>query len=589
MRLVHGLLLTLGSFLAVVLTTLYQPFYFDFENKTYDIRYGFRIRRQNYEDITIVDIDVRSLEKLGRFQSWPRRHFARVIRYLGSARLVGVDVLFSETDALGAQLREVVGRRLDSLHLPKEQVFPLLSFDAELAQAIKENGRVILVASYEDGRLIEPLGIFKRAARAVGMGNVVPDIDGVVRRASPVYEIGRNQTYPNFAFLMARYAQPGLKVDSTLVRQIAYRGEEGSFRRVSFYDVLEERIPREFFQDKVVLVGATALGLSDVHAAPFDPVFPGVELNANLIYGYEHNFFIKKSPYAVTLLLILLFSLAAVVLFYFFKPLTGAVITAVLYLVFLVGNQVLFSHNLWLEIVRPTYGLALGALVTLGYRFLFEERQKKAIRAMFGRYVSKEVVDHLVSSPPVLGGTRIEATVLFADIRNFTTLSEMLSPEAIVKILNDYFSLVTENIMKNRGMVDKFIGDGIMAVFGAPVSYPEHAFMAVKTALEMKVRIEQIREKYPIRVGIGVNTGPMICGNIGSHQRMDYTVVGDAVNLASRLEGLTKDYDAQIIVSEATYRAVETKVQAREIGWAKIKGKEKEVHIYEITGLKAAS
>ncbi len=586
MRLLSNLLLAVLSFIIILLISIYQPLYLDFENKTYDLRYGLKVSKKNFEEIVIVDIDARSLEKLGRFQNWPRSNFARIINYLDEVKALGVDIFWGESDSLSPQMKEAVGQRLDARQLPKQEIFPLLSFDQDLASAIRNNGKVIMVASYEEGRVLEPLEIFKSGARGVGLGTVVPDLDGVVRRATPVYKLSEGRSYPGFAYLIARYANSHLKIDTNRVYQIGYLGEEGSFRRISFYDVLEERIPKEFFRDKIVIIGATALGLFDNNPAPFDPIFPGVELHANLIYDYLYNYFIKGSPCYLTLLTIFILIVITVVLFAYLKPWTGGVLLVFVYIVFLIINHFFFTRNLWLEIVRPTYGIIVAVIATLGYRFLFEEKQKKIIKDMFGRYVSKDVVEFLVNNPPALGGKRVEATVLFADIRNFTTLSEKLSPEAIVKILNDYFSLVTRDIHANRGMVDKFIGDGIMAVFGVPVFYPDHALMAVKTALRMKVRIEELQEKYPIRVGIGINSGLMICGNIGSHDRMDYTVIGDSVNQAARLEALTKEFNAQIIISESTYEKVKDHIEARDLGWVRVKGKEQEIHIYEVLALK---
>lgn len=589
MKLSHGLILTLVSFLFVVAITAYQPFFLEFEHKAYDVRYGFKVSKKSFEDIIIVDIDIRSLEKLGRFQNWPRRYFAEVVRYLGSVRVLGIDILWAESDSLGQRMQDVVGPRLDSLTLPKEEIFSFFSFDQELAQAMEENGKAILVASLEEGRLLEPVPILRKAALGVGLGKVVADLDGVVRRTTPYYRIADNTApFPCFAYLIAARAAGMNETPDLKPRNIGFYGEEGSFRRLSFFDVLEKRIAPGFFKDKIVLIGATALGLYDVHPVPFAPVFPGVEINANLVYDYLNNYFVKSSPYYLTLLLILIFALLTVMLFYYLRPLKGAVVILFVYLVFLLGNQILFNYNLWLEIVRPTYGIIAAVIITLGYRFLFEERQKRAIREMFSRYVSEEVINELADNPPVLGGKKIDATVLFSDIRDFTTLSEKLSPEAIVKILNDYFTIIADEIFKNQGMVDKYIGDGIMAVFGAPVAYPDHALRAVKTALAMRDRVDEIREKYPIRIGIGINSGPMVCGNIGSHKRMDYTVIGDNVNLAARLEALTKDFNVQITMSDATFRAVESFVDARDLGMVKVKGKEREIHVYEVLGHKAA-
>ncbi len=590
MKFVHGLIITLGVFFLTLLLSVYQPFYLDFEHKTYDLRYQFKVKKQNFEDIAIVDIDVRSLEKLGRFQNWPRIYFAEVIRYLKVAKIIGVDILFAEADSLTHQAKQAVGLRLDSLGISKEEVFSSLSFDRDLAQAIKENGKVVLLASYEDDQLIEPLDIFKNEALAVGVGTVVPDLDGVLRRARPCYDlVDGSPPLPNFGYLIAARASSDTKVDINRMYNVGFLGSVGSFRRVSFFDVLEKRIPREFFRDKIILIGATALGLFDNRPVPFDPIFPGVELNANLIYDYLNNYFIKKVPDWLTLIIIFFLALLTVLIFFYLRPFSGAILIIIVLLCYLVLSNILFIQNIWIEIIRPTYAIIFALVATIGYRVLFEERQKKFIKDMFSRYVAKEVVDELVTNPPVLGGKKIDATVLFADIRNFTTLSERLSPDAIVKILNEYFTVVADEIFKYKGMVDKYMGDGIMAVFGAPVSYHDHALRAVKAALEMKDRVKEIQEKYPIKIGIGINSGLMVCGNIGSHKRMDYTVIGDNVNLAARIEPLTKEFEVEVIISEKTYQAVANAVTAHDLGSVKVRGREKEIRLYEVTGLRDGS
>jgi adenylate cyclase len=229
------------------------------------------------------------------------------------------------------------------------------------------------------------------------------------------------------------------------------------------------------------------------------------------------------------------------------------------------------------------------------YLLLTEERHSRQIKNIFSRYVSPQVVEQLVKDPRAelkLGGNKQVVTILFSDIRGFTTLSEELSPEAVVELLNEYFQTWTDMIFKYDGTVDKFIGDAIMAIFGAPVAHPDDPLRAVQAALAMQAALMELNTKWAaegkrmFKIGVGINTGEAIVGNMGSQQAMGYTVIGDAVNLASRLEGKTKDLGAEILISESTYQAVKNKVEAQEHQDITVKGKARAMSVYDVRGLK---
>ncbi|MEW6040639.1 MAG: adenylate/guanylate cyclase domain-containing protein, partial [Elusimicrobiota bacterium] len=257
---------------------------------------------------------------------------------------------------------------------------------------------------------------------------------------------------------------------------------------------------------------------------------------------------------------------------------------------FLTEYFIFAKFNFHMDFLKPGLSIILSFSGVMGYRLLTEEKEKRWIKKTFSYYLSPTVIDELAGNPDKLrlGGERKILTVLFSDIRNFTTISEKLNPEEVVGILNEYLSAMTDIVFKHSGTLDKFIGDAIMAFWGAPIYSEDHAEKAVECALEMIDKLKELQEEWKrqnkpiIDIGIGINTGEMVVGNLGSHQRMDYTVIGDNVNLGSRLEGLNKQYATHIIISEATNEAIKHKFKSKSLGQVSVKGKEKPVTIFEL-------
>jgi adenylate cyclase len=274
----------------------------------------------------------------------------------------------------------------------------------------------------------------------------------------------------------------------------------------------------------------------------------------------------------------------------------GAAVFVGLFAGYGVTVQYLFvSHGIWMNLVYPSASLILGYTSQTAYRFFTEERRARDIRKMFSSYVSKRIVDELIRDPATakLGGARKEITVLFSDIRGFTTFSEKHQPEEVVSMLNEYLDAMTRIIFEYDGTLDKFIGDAIMAFWGAPVGQPDHAERAVRCALSMTQKLGELQAKWTregkavLDTGVGINTGEMVVGNMGAEgKKMDYTAIGDHVNLGARLEGLTRQYNSHIIVSEFTYEKVRDIVAANPLGEVTVKGREKPVVIYDLVGLK---
>jgi len=295
------------------------------------------------------------------------------------------------------------------------------------------------------------------------------------------------------------------------------------------------------------------------------------------------------------LLLVLTLSIITTYLAFKLKPWLSLILTIIVFISFLVTCDILFDiKNIWFEIVRPSYALVFSYIVAIGYRYTIIERSKRELRRMFDRYVSTEIVEEIISNPLQLklGGERKDITVLFSDIRGFTSMSESMEPEAVVSILNDYLAAMTDVILSWGGTIDKFIGDAIMAVFGAPIPYEDHAYRAAKAALGMREALKKLWEKWEregkhtFDIGVGISSGVAIVGNIGSVRRTEYTAIGDIVNLGARIEPLNKEFNTHILITESVYERIKEKAKVVEIGEVKVRGKKQKVRLFELVGSK---
>jgi adenylate cyclase len=459
---------------------------------------------------------------------------------------------------------------------------------------------------------------FARYAKNFGYYNVLPDADGVVRR-EPVMVEFQGSFYPalDIAAALAFTNRPleevrvffnpnGLEridfgpitipTDPEGFVQIDYHGRAGTFPTYSLVDVVQRRLPPGAFRDRLVLIGPTATGIADMAVTPFQTeAFPGVEVHANFIDNLLEGRFIRRGlrENLIDMGFILLFSLGAGILLSV-VPSVRATAILVLFLGFFlwVAHYLFATQRIWIAAFLPTATLTFNYAGIISYRFFFEERERKKVRSAFQQYVSPGVINQLLQRPELLrlGGEEKELTAMFCDIRGFTTISEGLSPAALVDLLNEYLSEMTEVIFRHWGTLDKYIGDAIMAFWGAPFPQPEHAERACRAGLEMLQALNRLQSRWEAQgrprldAGIGINTGPMLVGNMGSTRRFNFTVMGDNVNLASRLEGLNKTFGTRLIVSDATYQTVQQKMLARELDLIRVKGKTKPVKIYELLG-----
>lgn len=385
----------------------------------------------------------------------------------------------------------------------------------------------------------------------------------------------------------------GGRLDGTYV--INFRGGVRSVRTIPYYQVLEGRVPPEFIRDKIVFVGAATVDLEDHFATPFLPMgpMPGVEVHAHAALTLLRGDALTMPHWLTTVAIIVLSSVATALIGsrlsagVGFLAAAGAVGAAILYAMWAFTTQ-----HVWVQLVPPVSAVALSYTLINGYRFAVEERERRRVQNVFGRYVSQDVVDQMLASGDEvpLGGVRQQVTVMFSDIRGFTSMSERLQAEEVVQLLNEYFAAMTGVIFDEGGMIDKFMGDAIMAVFGAPLPKPDDALGAVRAAVGMRKRLLELRDGWDtggarLDSGIGINTAEVIVGNIGSEARMEYTVIGDGVNLAARLEELSKDYGGGILIAEGTYDEVRDHVEAQFIDAVAVRGKTEPVKIYKVLGM----
>jgi len=602
--------------------------------------------------VVIVAVDDRSVATIGRWP-WPRPVVARLVDQLtaADAAVIGFDIVQSEATADHALdgLRErVEGIDETTWATLRRALGEMNSDDRILASAIRESNRVALGYFFEfdqgagapspaphsgynlerpsasgrgESRVPQAAGVranlpeMTAAARETGFFNIFPSPDGSVRSVPLVIRFNQQLAVP-LALAMLRAYQPGqqleiefaefgvravrvggvsVPVDEDGQMLVNYRGPKGTFEHVSAVDVLAGRVEPDTFRGKLVLVGVTATAVADVRVIAFDGVFPGVETHANVLDNILRRDFIARPRWVrlaeVGVILTAVLALAAVLRLV--RGVAGALVAAAFLGGYLVASQWAFiSTGYLLSVVYPLLAIAVTQVAIAVQQYTTEAREKREIRRAFGLYLPPALA-RLVSEQPdmlKLGGDKRELTVLFSDIRGFTATAERLPPETLVELLNVYLGEMTDVIFARGGMLDKYIGDAVMAVWGAPVPQADHAERACLAALDMVARLRTLQATWLQRgwpvlaIGVGLNTGEMIVGNMGSARRLSYTVIGDNVNLGSRLEGLNKLYGSQVIASEATVRAANGAVIARELDLVRVLGRASAVRIFEILG-----
>jgi adenylate cyclase len=493
--------------------------------------------------------------------------------------------------------------------------------DFDMGQAwIHNGGKVYSNVEANISKLAE-------AAESYGFINIRPDPDGTLRHAMLIARYRDQDFFPSLDLQVVReyekiqdqdvaafIAPNGLEriqLGNHTLRPahdgtdlINYTGSYGTYRHFSMWDVISGAVPPDSFRGKMVLVGATALGIGDIRNTPFEGVYMGVEVHANIIDNVLHSgekgqSFLTRglNDEMIDLGFILVFGLVFGFLFSHITPLYSTL--SMLATLALFGWFVYFmfaEEGRWLSFVIPAGTLAANYAAITSFRMIFEEREKRKIRKTFSQYLSPGVIKLIEKDPQKYirpGGEMKELTVMFSDIRGFTTISEGLTPDELVQLLNEYLGEMTDIVFATNGTLDKYIGDAIMAFWGSPYPQDDHAFRGCSCALRMIQRLDALNVKWksegrrPISIGIGLNAGPVNVGNMGSAKRLAWTVMGDNVNLASRLEGINKEYRTQIVINETTYRQVGDQFVCRDLDKIRVKGKNHPVNIYELLGVAA--
>jgi len=383
---------------------------------------------------------------------------------------------------------------------------------------------------------------------------------------------------------------------------ITFFGPEAvPFKQYSYYDIYADRV-QGFFEGKIFIVGSTAPALFDIKAVPHDQSYPAVEIHASLMNSFLTNSFVHRLPGWQDLVLLLLIGVIIGFFSYLFKPFIGALLTLVsIFIYFLIAMSLFNSDHLWIEIARPILTILLTFTIVMAYRYITEEKDRKFLQNTFKQYLSPELIDMMYKSrqQPLLGGEEGVRTAYFTDIQGFSTFSEKLgSPTRLVELLNEYLSEMTDILLKHYGTLDKYEGDAIIAFFGAPMPMEDHAYQACLTAIDMQETLDGLRKKWiaegdkwpeivhQMRMRIGINTGSITTGNMGSNIRKNYTMMGDAVNLAARLESAAKQYGIYTMISHNTYEMVKDQFIARQLDKITVVGKSEPVIVYELLARK---
>jgi adenylate cyclase len=552
------------------------------------------LREPVSDEVVIVSIDNRSIQELGVWP-WPREFHGNLIKKLegAGAKVIGYDVTFSEKGISDEEF-------LRNIASYKNLVFP---FEGSISLKPGQ------FPTFRETLL--PLPEI-RENYATGHSLFIADMDGTVRRAPFLIGLEDNLS-PSFALKILETAGEikittpekfnqeiildGQKypLDNFGLARIFFFGPVNTFKKYSFVDVLQGEGSLEQFRDKIVLVGSEAPDLHDEYFTPSSGSRPvsGVEIHANVVESILQNKTLREESSAKIIFLIIL-ALAAVAAFSvsYLKLRFALPLFFVYLLIYLIAAAIFFSEGVIFPIFYPLLALIFVYGLGVILRYLLIREEKRKLKKYFSLYVAKDVVNEILAHPEKvkLGGETKNLTILFSDIRGFTSVSEKMDAQNLVGLLNKYLTAMARIVLENRGVVDKFIGDAIMAFWGAPLPHENHAVSAVRTALEMSRELKKKNEEwkkinYPeIKIGIGLNTGEAVVGNIGSDDRFDYTVIGDNVNLASRLESLTKFYGVGIIISESTAEAVKDKFILRQIDCVAVKGKTQGIKIYEVLG-----
>lgn len=532
-------------------------------------------------EIIVVAIDDESISKIGQWP-WPREVFGQALERLNtfSPKVVGIDVIFAEPSRLGGADDAALENALQKITFPV--VLPVEASNLDI-----KNDKTIAY------NLIETLPRFRNHDSVrIGHVNLLLDQDGVARRF-PREVATKNAAFPSFSEQVFRASGSQEKFNTNeLSPRIVFSAPPGSIRHISFSRLLTDDLS-DLIKEKIVLVGATTPDLHDEKRTPLGrgQEMPGVEIQANIINMMLAGWGLKEISWLLMVGWIFSITLLLAIIFVFSKKLRFIIIASlIIWAGSLIDTIILFDRGLVGNLVHTNLAWGLSFASLFGYRYFRLGKERKNLENIFSKYVSPSVLGEILKDPSKvrLGGEEREITVFFSDIRGFTTLSEKTTPQELVRVLNKYFTAMTTEVLNHKGVLDKYIGDAIMAFWGAPLPDDNQADNAINCSLAMLRELKNLNEELrklgdpEINIGIGLFTGPAVVGNIGSEARFDYTVIGDTVNVSSRLEGLCKDFKVSLVVGESTKEATRGNYNFRSLGQTQVKGRLEPIRVYTI-------
>ena len=565
-------------------------------------------------DVVFVAVDEPSVNKFGRWP-WDRSILAKGIRKLNQADVVLMDMIFSEpttndkdedlADSLESLNASVCGffLRQNATQQITDEELDLLSdssLDMLQSQIAKTNKPTFISAEFAEMNIVPILS----SCTLSGSFTTMPAQDHLFR-SYPVAVYFQGTLYPSLDIqgLRIKLDKDVTKVDANHVKlgdRVIEVDDKGfvrlnyykfnQYKIISFLDLYEGKIKPEFFKNKIVILGITEVGAGDVASTPIGNI-PGPLLHYTFLSNYLQNDLITQ-PKSISFLLVFIMALVPfIVLLLIRSVLYRSMINIFIYLIVYAAIRIVFiKSNVYIDAFYPLVSFLVSMITLEVIAFNIQQKNEKFIRDAFSSYLSEDLMQELIKNPKSLslGGEKKELSILFSDIRSFTTISESMTPENLIKLLNRYFTPMTNAVLENKGMLDKYIGDAVMAFFNAPVNVKDHADKACDTALLMIERLDELNKElvkeglFEIHIGIGINSAEVIVGNMGSDTRFNYTVIGDGVNLASRVEGLTKQYGVEILITEFTVAKLQKEYLYREIEPVKVKGKDEAVLLYQL-------
>ena len=620
------------------------------EDKAYDFLVKITAKTNPSKDIVVVAIDDQSINKIGRWP-WKRTNYTDIFEYLenyGQAKIIVFDSIISSygdknDDETFFKRLSKLDKVVSGIFFSKQKAFFINSdninpeqterlFKEKFSIKIDDTRNTEFITNSEYYNSSYTLNEIMNSLSGLGSVLSNPDKDGVIRKAEPVFYYKNayypslalavfNKLYPHSQYKLSEKSFASHYYGKNPVNIPLYSNKTGSFSYIKWcktddksnvypyktisaskiidsYNSLKNGkqpvITQEDLKDKIVIIGVTATALKDVKSTPMAADYPGVYIQATIIDNFLNNEFIKMPSKAVKLLVISIITVLTVLIVLTLPALYSAILSIILALsYFSFCLFVAYPKNYALDAITPIIFIFCSMLIGYGYNYFIENRRKSEIKNLIAKYVSKDILDVILSDvdSAKLGGKHADISVLFADIRNFTTISDTIEPEEVSSILNEYFGEIIPIIFDYKGTVNKFIGDAILVIFGAPVENSEHPKMAVKCAVEMLEKSKELQEKWLkenkplIDIGIGISSGIAFVGNIGSDERHEYSAIGNTVNTANRLESFNKLYKTNILISEQTYERVKDIIEADEVDSVCITQNSEPIKIYEVKAL----